>query len=282
MHSSTDLRLRVRDRITAWRVAVEHIAETDSSVLAFGRRDDQAVVVKIIKSPGDEWMSGAILQAFDGKGVIRVFDYVEGALLLERLDPGSSLVGIALGGDDRRATEILADVIGKMSPGHPADGVPTVDDWRLGFERYHPSDDGPISKGLVEDAHQLYAELFTSQSRRRLLHGDLHHGNVLLDSQRGWLAIDPKGVVGEPEYELGAALRNPLEKPELFLRLSTIRARTQQFAERLQLDAERILAWTFAQAVLSCIWLVEDGFTVRGDNPWLVLAKAVRPMIRGR
>jgi streptomycin 6-kinase len=44
----------------------------------------------------------------------------------------------------------------------------------------------------------------------RLLHGDLQHYNVLLDRKRGWLAIDPKGVVAEGEFELGAALRNPI------------------------------------------------------------------------
>jgi streptomycin 6-kinase len=53
--------------------------------------------------------------------------------------------------------------------------------------------------------------LCSSQRYRRLLHGDLHHGNVLHDSERGWVAIDPKGVLGEPEYEIGVALRNPIE-----------------------------------------------------------------------
>jgi streptomycin 6-kinase len=40
---------------------------------------------------------------------------------------------------------------------------------------------------------------------------DLHHYNVLSDSGRGWLAIDPKGLVGEVEYEVGAAIRNPID-----------------------------------------------------------------------
>jgi streptomycin 6-kinase len=281
MHSSnsTDLRLRVKDRITTWRVVVEHMAETESSVLVFGRRDDQPVVVEVVKRVWDEWLSGAVLQAFEGKGVVRVFDYLDGALLLERLRPGNSLVSMALTGSDERATEILADVIDRMSPRESVVGLPTVHDWGLGFERYEASDNTPIPKALVEDAYRVYSELCTSQSRQRLLHGDLHHDNVLLDSGRCWLAIDPKGVVGETEYEVGAALRNPLDKPEFFLRSSTIKARVQRFGNRLHLNSDRILAWTFAQAVLSTIWLVEDGFVVSNDNPWIALAYAIRPML---
>jgi streptomycin 6-kinase len=255
------------------------MAETESSVLIFGLRDDQPVVVKIVKHPGDEWLSGAVLQAFEGNGVIRVFDYFDGALLLERLNPGNSLVSMALTGNDAQATEILADVIGKMSPRESVVGLPTVHDWGLGFERYEASDNTQISKVLVEDAYRVYSELCASQTRPRLLHGDLHHDNVLLDSGRGWLAVDPKGVVGEPEYEVGAALRNPLDKPELFLQSSTIKARVQCFGDRLHLNSERILAWTFAQAVLAAIWAAEDGFVVNDDSPLIALAHAVRPML---
>jgi streptomycin 6-kinase len=115
----------------------------------------------------------------------------------------------------------------------------------------------------------------------RLLHGDLHHYNVLVDSARGWLAIDAKGVVGEPEYEVGAALRNPWERPELFTEPATIMRRVDRFRRELHLDAERILAWAFAQAVLAAIWAVEDGVIIGPDNAWLALANHIHPMIKG-
>ena len=73
---SPELWNRVDDRIGAWRVAVERFAETESSVLAFGKRDDQPVVLKVVKSRGEEWRSGRILNAFDGRGVVRVYEYV--------------------------------------------------------------------------------------------------------------------------------------------------------------------------------------------------------------
>lgn len=130
----------------------------------------------------------------------------------------------------------------------------------------------------------MYAELCDSQSSTRLLHGDLHHHNVLLDNQRGWLAIDPKGVVGELAYEVGAAFRNPCERPAVFAARATIERRVGRFAGVLGLDAERVLGWAFAQAVLAAIWEVEDAGVLRMGIGCIALANAIRPMLgtRGR
>jgi streptomycin 6-kinase len=93
-----------------------------------------------------------------------------------------------------------------------------------------------------------------------LLHGDLHHENVLRSRREPWLAIDPKGVAGEPAYEAGALLRNPyprlLEEPEPG-RLAS--RRLDRLAGELKLDRSRLRDWAFAQAVLSAIWHLEDG-----------------------
>jgi streptomycin 6-kinase len=93
------------------------------------------------------------------------------------------------------------------------------------------------------------------------------------------LAIDPKGVTGEIEFEIGAALRNPTEMPDLFASSTTVERRLGQFARRLNLDFERALAWGFAQAVLSAIWEIEDGFRVDTRDPSIRLANAIRPML---
>lgn len=99
------------------------------------------------------------------------------------------------------------------------------------------------------------------------------------DHHRGWLAIDPKGVVGEVEYEIGASLRNPYENPELFTSPQIVERRIKCYEAKLELDPERLLGWGFAQAVLSAIWSVEDGFAVDASSPSIMLAKAIRPML---
>ena len=135
---------------------------------------------------------------------------------------------------------------------------------------------------LVLHAEQVYLELCDSQRAPRLLHGDLHHYNVLRDRERGWLAIDPKGVIGELEYELGAILRNPGELPGLFTDELVIRSRLDRLCSTLGLDLERALRWGFAQAVLSAIWEIEDGHALDASRQVLGLATTIRGLVSPR
>jgi streptomycin 6-kinase len=285
---------RLGEHARAWRVKVEDILETATSLIAFGTQDptagdNRSVVLKVIKQPCDEWHSGDVLAAFNGHGVARVYEHEPGAVLLERLRPGNSLVDLTLNGRDEEATDILADVIQQMTTLASAKSAleltqtyATVEDWAKGFGKYIATGDARIPRDLVEAGQRVFKDLCASKRQSRLLHGDLQHYNVLFDSERGWLAIDPKGVVGEIEYELGAFVRNPVAQPELFLSRSTIERRLKQFTTRLNLDYERALAWAFAQAVLSAIWSIEDGFSVDATNPALRLAELTRPMLERR
>lgn len=277
---SATLSQRLDERVRSWRVVVEDTFETATSLIAYGRRDDDPVVLKLVKSPGDEWHAGSVLHAFGGRGVVRVHEFVGGAMLLERLRPGNSLVDLSLGDRDEESTAVLAEVIGAMAPDAAMRTYPTVREWGEGFRRYTASGDHRLPPELVLQAEELYDELVDSQRRPRLLHGDLQHSNVLFDDRRGWIAVDPKGVVGELEFEIGAALRNPIERPDVFAAPAVIERRLNRFATTLDLDADRVLRWAFAQAVLSAIWDIEDG-SIESATPVSVrLAEAIRSMLR--
>ena len=206
-----------------------------------------------------------------------MLEYTNGAVLLERLLPGTTLVDAGI--EDNAAIAIIAEVVGQMSPDPPPSTVPTIQVWGEGFERYAALGGSEIPKPLVEAAHRTYGELCASQEHVRLLHGDLHPSNVLLDSQRGWLAIDPKGVVGELAYEVGAALRNPCDRPEIFAAPNTLRKRVDHFARILRLEATRILGWAFAQAVLAAIWELEDDRSLTTGKGWLAFANTAYTML---
>lgn len=269
--------------ISEWRVAVERVAETEGSILAFGRRGGLPVVLKVIKSPGDEWRSGAILKSFEGRGAVRVYEHQEGALLLEQARPGRSLESLTRDGGDEAATAILAALIRSMSGEvPPAGSAPSVADWGRSFERYAAGRDTQIPRPLLSHARQIYTDLCLTQRTVRLLHGDLHHGNVLFDETRGWLAIDPKGVVGEIEFETGAALRNPRTQPALFTGLSNTGKRVDRFARDLGLDPARVVSWAFAQAVLAAVWSIEDGDVLEPDDASMTLAKMLQPLVADR
>ena len=117
-----------------------------------------------------------------------------------------------------------------------------------------------MPEALVADAEGLFGELIGSMAEPVLLHGDLHHDNILAAQREPWLAIDPKGLVGEPAYEVGALLRNPhlrrlVAAPNVE---QTMARRVAQLSEELSLDRERIRGWGLAQAVLSAWSSIED------------------------
>ena len=281
MAEPPDLAKRVADRIAAWRIVADGQLETDHSVLVFGRSDDRPVVLKVVKHRGNEWLTGRVLAAFDGHGTVRVYDAVEGAVLLERATPGTTLTATVARGADEEATRVLARTIRAMSARTVPPGTPTVEEWGAAFNRESGGRDEMVPTPLVSAAARVYSDLCRTQTRTRLLHGDLHHDNVLFDVDRGWLAIDPKGVTGEIEYETGAALRNPYDQPALFNDPAVIARRIRIFAEELAADPHRIAGWAFAQAVLAVIWANEDGAPVGADHRWIGLAETLQSMLTG-
>jgi streptomycin 6-kinase len=178
-------------------------------------------------------------------------------------------------GRDDEATDILAMLLGRMAPGDPPEECPTVEALGQAFTRYSATGDERVARTLLEPAQRIFVDLCATQREPALLHGDLHHYNVLSDRARGWCAIDPKGVVGELEYELGAALRNPIDRPDLFASLDVAERRLDQFGLALGIDVSRARGWCFAQAVLSAIWSFEDGHTAEAEAA-LQLARALR------
>ena len=207
------------------------------------------------------------LRIFDGQWMVKLLaaDSVAGAMLLERLDPGRPIVEL---GDDRRATPAACQVMLELPRPSSGDGpFPTLADWAKGFDRLRSEFDGgtgPFPQRLVERAESDLRELLKSSNKPTLLHGDLHHWNILSARRAPWLAIDPKGLIGEPEYETGAWLRNPL--PALLKSTEArqvIKRRIDQFSMELEFDRERILAWGIYQAVLAGWWSYGEG-----DQDW--------------
>lgn len=277
VNPSPDARRRVSECVRRWCIVVEQTIETDRSILTFGARDGAAVVLKVMKYADEEWHAGNVLAAFNGTSAVRVYEHAPGAMLLERLAPATSLVQVVQRDDDE-ATAILADVILRLRTAAMVSTLPTVGDWGRSFPRYLESGNRGIDESLVADAYRVYSHLCQSQAITSVLHGDLHHENVLHDETRGWVVIDPKGVIGEAAYELGAALRNPCHLGPSFLERRFDR-RVDALAGRLGLNRRRAVGWAFSQAVLAAIWAIEDGSPVTSEHVWLRLARALAPKV---
>jgi len=219
------------------------------------------VVVKVCL-PNDELTEVEALRQFDGRGMVRLLEYNkdERVMLLERLWPGTLLSTVE---DDEKATSIATSVMRQLWRPVPQEHpFPTVFDWGKGFaclRQHYTGGCGPFPPALLAEAETLFAELSASMTDLVLLHGDLHHENILIAERKPWLAIDPKGLVGEPAYETGALLRNQLSVVLKSSRPGRVMARrVDQLAEELGLDRTRVRGWGLAQAVLSVWWSIED------------------------
>jgi streptomycin 6-kinase len=234
-------------------------------VVAATRADGTPVVLKL-GVPNSELLTEiAALQLFDGRGAARVIeaDPDGGALLIERLMPGTTLATID---DDEQATAIAIQVMQRLWQPLPADHpFPSLRRWTRAIGRHRESfgGAGPLPAPLFERAERLLDELLESEPAPVLLHGDLHHENILHAGNDRWLAIDPKGAAGDPAFEVGTFLHNRLPKQiDSPATQRLLDRRVSQLAEGLGIDRERVLAWGVTHAVLSAVWSVED------DTPW--------------
>lgn len=115
------------------------------------------------------------------------------------------------------------------------------------------------SKSIYPVAAELTERLLADAGDQRVLHGDLHHENILFSEPRGWLAIDPKGIFGDRTYDAANVLFNPIDSPELVANEARFLETARILAQRLDLDFRRLLAFAFAHGCLSASWSIEDG-----------------------
>lgn len=248
-----------------WGLRVQPPYPLSYNYVAPATRADGAPVVLKCGYPNSELASEmAALAYYDGRGIARLLEKDErlGAMLLERVQPGTPLAEME---DDEQATRIIAEVMRQLWRPIPENAGaihPSAAGWAKGLGRLRETfggGAGPFPTRLVEQAEALFAELLASSAEPVLLHGDLHHWNVLAAERSPWLALDPKGLIGEPAYEIGALMRNRwLENAARADLLRQADRRIAIVAETLELDPRRLRGWTVAQGVLSDWWTYED------------------------
>jgi streptomycin 6-kinase len=247
-------------------------------------------VLKLSRRVGEAANEIAALRLWDGRGAARLIeaDPEIGALLIERAEPGTELAEVAKT-DDEAATVVTAGVLRRLWEPvvEPTGlgGLRPLESWCAAYDRNREQ----LSRGadgfpsaLFRRADALRRDLLASSPPPTVLHGDMHHYNVLRDHRGGWLAIDPKGLAGDRCFDVCQFMRNPRDRTTPALN----RRRLDIFCAELGLDRPRTKDWCLVHAVLDACWEFEglaareggggfshepnrpDAITARGDEPW--------------
>lgn len=231
---------------------------TCSDVFAGIDRLGREVVLKLPTPHSEERNSIAALRSFAEVGGVAVFEHDSetGATLQRRIRPGTNL----LASPEEDAIAVCASSIRRIRAGQEREclrhGV-RLETW-FGSLLRSDRKEAAEARGLVE-------RLLTTTVDPVLLHGDLHHENILRDGS-GWTFIDPKGIGGDRSFEITAFMRNPLSE---HLGVDRLARRIVRFAAILGDPVDRLWGWAYGEAVLDWIWSIEEG-----SDPTRNLARA--------
>lgn len=254
---------------SAWQLDVEPPFEglTFNYVAPVVRTDGTPAVLKVGVPEQEQRTEIFAMRAFAGRGIARLLessvdDHVS---LIERLLPGEMLSTL-FPERDSEATGAAAKIMNRLAIHAPAERqeFSTLEGWATrgmrGLREAFDGGAGPFPVRLVERAESLFDELIASTDELSLIHGDLHHMNILSsDLHQGWLAIDPKGVIGDRAYEAAPFVLNPNTSIHTAPDLQQILARRiDQLAEALDIDRYRIHGWALSFSVLSAWWSYDD------------------------
>jgi streptomycin 6-kinase len=248
-------------------------------VITFGarllpvRRDGEAAMLKIA-TESEERFGGVLLAWWDGRGAARILAMDGDAVLLERARGKRSLSAFARDGRDDEATRILCDVIAELHAPR-AKPLPELIPLSAWFRELAPA--ASTHGGILARAAEAARFLLADPREVGVLHGDIHHDNVLDFDERGWLAIDPKRLQGERGFDYANLFCNPdtgdpschvARLPDRFAR------RLDIVVERSGMERRRLLQWIIAWTGLSAAWFIGDGQSPEVDFRIAALALA--------
>lgn len=236
---------------------------THTAALVPVLRGGRKAMLKVCRE-AEERRGNALMAWWDGAGAAPVLACDGTAILLARAAGPATLAGMARCGRDDEACRILCATAARLhaSRSKPPPDLMPLERW---FRELPPA--AAAHGGILVQCAGTARELLADPCEVGILHGDLHHGNVLDFGQQGsgaggWLAIDPKGLLGERGFDYAALFLNPdLADPAHPVAVDPGRfaRRVEVVAAAAGLGRTRLLHWILAGAGLSAAWFLDDG-----------------------
>lgn len=203
----------------------------------------------------EEQIGNQLMAWWNGDGAAPVFAIDEKAVLLERAEGAVSLVNLAQSGHDDKASQIICAVAARLHAHKNKEPPPALTPLSHWFNELYPA--ANQYGGVLLKASAAAKELLTDQQDIVVLHGDIHHGNILDFGPRGFLAIDPKGLVGERGFDFANIFCNP--DFEIATKPGRLAHQLDVVSKAANLEPKRLLKWVLAYAGLSAAWSIQDG-----------------------
>jgi streptomycin 6-kinase len=227
-------------------------------------------MLKVAVHP-EEKRGNLLMAWWNGRGAARVLEHAGDAVLIERAEETISLADLSRQGRDDEVSRIICATVGRLHapgslpPWHLLDELIPLTRW---FEALAPAADA--HGGILRRAAVAASGLLATPRDVMVLHGDIHHRNILDFGPRGWLAIDPKGLHGERGFDYANLFCNPDQETAT----ARLAPRVEVVAEAAALDRERLLQWILAWAGLAAAFQIEDGISPKGALAIAELAAA--------
>jgi streptomycin 6-kinase len=261
----------------AWDLTADGAAfSTSTSRLYPVLRRGRPAMLKIV-THDDERGGAAALAWFAGQGAVEVLAMEGDALLMARAEGTRDLVDMVVSGKDDAATQIICGVVNALHAPRPAPPPAGLIPLTRRFRSLFRTADAPGSDEHYVAAATTARSLLAKPLNTVVLHGDIHHENILRDPHGGWAAIDSKGLIGEATYDYANTLENPIAHKGVVLGPGRLRRQAEIIAETAGVDLRRLLEFTFAYAALSECWGVEDG---NASGYALAVSKIAREELR--
>jgi streptomycin 6-kinase len=202
----------------------------------------------------EEELHGADLMSwYAGEGAARVLAHEGPALLLERLGGKRNLIEMESSGQGSEATRIICEVVARLHIARDRMPPATLYPMATWFRRLEPA--AARLGGVLTKSATAARELLAMPHLVIPLHGDIHHGNILDGGERGWLAIDPKGVLGERSFDYANLFFHPAAM--VAKESGRLEQRIEIVAKNANLDPRRLLKWILAYGGLKAVWTME-------------------------